>query len=156
MVPVLDTQDDWYRIGLEDGRTGWAHQRLFDVDAQAAVIGKPPASAVIREIQFIETPEGTEAVTFQLNGYYPPDTFSNTVDGPKLICEFPHARLADGVNRNLRVNGNFIEQIRVGVIQGSRPRIKVVVDLVPLKKYGIRPVFFKDDNLFSLIIQDVE
>jgi SH3-like domain-containing protein len=154
-VSVTRIQGEWYRIRLEDGRAGWAHQSLFG-DPGGVAMPEAGVTPEITALQFVQTPEGAEAISIQLNGYFPPETYSNTVDGPKLICEFSNARMGPNLARHYPVNGKFVSQIRIGTVQGTQSKIKVVADLVPQKKYGIRPVFFKAENLFSLIVQAVE
>ncbi|MBW1841739.1 MAG: SH3 domain-containing protein, partial [Deltaproteobacteria bacterium] len=106
----------------------------------------------IKEIEFIITPEGEEVVTFLLTGYYPPKTFSVVKDRPKVICDFFGAKLETGIERFQELNGDFIHQIRIGIHKGSRSKVRVIIDLVPDETYDIRPVFFKEDNLYTLIV----
>jgi SH3-like domain-containing protein len=153
-VPLVRTKNEWYLILLEDDRLGWAHRSLFfkshpDPD---------PATTVekeIKAIEFVMTPEGKEMVTFRLNGYYPPEPFSNLGNNPTVICDFFNARLGKGVKRAFEVNGNCIYRIRTGIHIGSRPKVRVVLDLVPDQTYDIRPVFFKEENLFVLIVKKI-
>ena len=106
----------------------------------------------IKEIEFIMTPEGEEIVSFLLTGYYPPKTFSVIKDKPRVICDFFDANLGTGIERFQELNGDFVQQIRIGIHKGSRPKIRVIIDLVPDENYDIRPVFFKEDNLYTLIV----
>ena len=151
-VSVIRTKAGWYLIELEDGRLGWAHQSLFfnsHPDPAAAF----SVEQEIKEIEFVMTPEGKEMVTFLLNGYYPPETFSDLGNNPTVICDFFNARLGKGVKRSFKVNGDYIYRIRTGIHIGSRPKVRVILDLVPDQTYDIRPVFFKDENLFVLIVK---
>ena len=92
-------------------------------------------------------------VSFFLSGNHPPELFSITENNPRLICDFPNAVLAPGIDRSVDVNGRFIRLLRIGIHKGSNPKIRVAIDLEPEKKYEIRPMFFKDDKLFTLIVQ---
>ena len=151
-VPVVRAKDKWYLIELEDGRLGWAHQSLFfksHPDPAAAF----SVEQEIKEIEYVMTPEGKEMVTFLLNGYYPPATFSDLGNNPTVICDFFYARLGKRVKRSFKVNGDCIYRIRTGIHIGSRPKVRVILDLVPDQTYDIRPVFFKDENLFVLIVK---
>lgn len=149
-VSVIETKDEWNLVELGDGRLGWAHQSLFSKSHQVQVPATPLKE--IKEIEIILTPEGEEMVTFLLNGYYPPKTFSITENSPKVICDFVGFRLGKGIERYLKANGNLIQQIRIGIHKGSMSKVRVVLDLVPNQQYEIRPVFFKDENLFTLIV----
>ena len=107
----------------------------------------------IKEIEFVMTPEGKEMVTFRLNGYYPPEPFSSLGNNPTVICDFFNARLGKKVKRSFKVNGDCIYRIRTGIHIGSRPKVRVILDLIPNQTYDIRPVFFKEQNLFVLIVK---
>jgi SH3-like domain-containing protein len=152
IASVIRVKAGWYLIELEDGRLGWVHQSLFvksHPDPAAALSVKQE----IKEIEYVMTPEGKEMVTFLLNGYYPPETFSDLGNTPTVICDFFNARLGKGVKRSFKVNGDCIYRIRTGIHIGSRLKVRVILDLVPNQTYDIRPVFFKEDNLFVLIVK---
>ena len=163
-VSVIETQGEWNLIELKDSRLGWAHQSLFfkspreqvpKTDIVKETKAQIPKTHIIKEIEYIMTPEGEEMVTFQLSGNYPPKTFSLAGERPKVISDFYGARLGEGVERYLKVDGDLIQQIRIGVHKGSRSKIRVVLDLVSDNEYEIRPVFFEDDNLYTLIVKKV-
>ena len=171
---VLATQDGWNLIETKDGRLGWAHQSLFITSPlkqapETQVIQKPkvkvpekhvakpverqmPEAHIIKEIEYVMTPEGEEMVTFLLSKKYPPKTFSIAGERPKVICDFFNAQLGAGIERYLKVDGDLIKQIRIGVHKGSKSKIRVVLDLVPDNEYEIKPVFFEKDDLYALIV----
>jgi SH3-like domain-containing protein len=174
-VSVIEIQGEWNLIELKDSRLGWAHQSLFIESPREQVSTAKPETKVetipetksetspeaiyntkivteIKEIEYIMTPEGKEMVSFLLNGNYPPKTFSIAGKRPKVICDFFNARLGKGVERFLKVDGKLVHQIRIGIHKGSRPKIRVVVDLVEHDEVEIRPMFFEDDNLYTLIV----
>jgi len=148
---LVATKDEWNLIELEDGRLGWAHQSLFLTSPEQ----QPPDTSTfkkIKDIEYIMTPEGEEMVTFQLDAYYSPKTFSIMGNRPKIICDFYGASLETGIERQLNVNGDLIRQIRIGIHKGTKSKVRVILDLVPDREYEVRPVFFKDENLFTLIV----
>ncbi len=101
----------------------------------------------IREIRVDVTADGEEKVVFVLNGFFPPKTFTVQDDIPKVVCDFPKARLARGVNRNISVRGRFIQKIRIGF---HSEKIRAVVDLSPNKSYDVDQTFFKKESLYTL------
>jgi SH3-like domain-containing protein len=149
---VLDTHGDWFFITTDDGRTGWAHKSLFD-ESRHLPVADNVDEKTIKNIEIVLTPEGKEMVSFWLSGNNPPELFSITEKTPRLICDFPNGRLSRGIDRYSDVDGNLIQNVRIGIHKGTDPKIRVVIDLVPEKQYEIRPVFFKDDNLFTVIVQ---
>ncbi|GBC59527.1 hypothetical protein DENIS_0466 [Desulfonema ishimotonii] len=141
LVSVIAEQDSWYHIRLEDGRTGWSRQRLFSRDLPRR----------IESIQVSSEPDGSEKVVFRLNGFYPPKTFAMEEDNiPKVVCDFFDTGLARGVRKKFRVDGALLQQIRTGIHDTPRAKIRVVMDLNPSKKYSVDQVFFKKNNIYTL------
>lgn len=150
-VSVLDTQGDWWFIVTDDGRTGWTHQSLYDA-SRIPPVADQTGQKILKDIDVVITPEGKEMVSFWLSGPYPPDIFSLTDKTPAVVCDFPDATLAPEIERSIPVKGRFIQSVRFGIHKGTGPKIRAIIDLVPENRYEIRPVFFKDDNLFTVIV----
>ncbi len=153
-ISILDTNGDWLFLVLEDGRQGWAHESLFCAPEQATA----PATAELKKIEdvrFATTPEGKDKVVFFLNGNYPPQTFAIEEDRPRVVCDFFDTHLGTGIDRNMKVNGNVVRQIRIGVHKGVGSKVRVVLDLVPREDHHsrVRQMFIKDKNIFTLVLE---
>ncbi len=145
-VTVTEVKQDWFRIENEEGKSGWAHHLHFSRLPSAK--GPTP---VISSIRFETDADESEKVIIALNGFYPPDeTFPLDEEIPKVVCDFYEVSVAEGIDKIIPVNGKLIRTIRLGIHKGSRPKVRVVVDLDPRKKYGVEQVFFKKTNLYSL------
>ena len=110
---------------------------------------------IVREIKGIRvevTPEGKEKVIFLLGDFSPPKFFAFEEDRPRLVCDFFDARLAKGIDHRIKVNGSLIRQIRIALHRGSRPKVRVVLDLVPKQNYDVEQIFFKDENIYTIIV----
>ncbi len=116
---------------------------------------KLTGTEIIREIKGIRFEVATdrkEKVIFLLGGFSPPKFFVIEGDRPRLVCDFFGARLARGIDHRIKVNGSLIRQIRIAIHKGARPRVRVVLDLVPNQDYDAEQIFFKDENLYTIIV----
>jgi len=150
-VSVIEKKHAWYHVELDDGRTGWAHQSLFLKSNQTQVA----STGIVKEVKEIRvevTPEGEEKVFFELSGFYPPQMMAIEGERPRVVCDFYGVRLGSNIARRIEVNGNLIQQIRIAHHEGLRPRVRIVLDLVPHKNYNVQQVFFKKEHLYTLII----
>lgn len=118
-------------------------------------VGKPAPDPLLSEVSFENTSNNGEMVLFKLNGFYPP-TVTGKEDGvPRVICDFPGTRLGDKVVEELVSQGNYVDRVRVK--QFSDPdRVQVILELVPNKNYDLQQVFFKENNLFVIIVNSYD
>jgi len=107
----------------------------------------------IRGIRFEVMKEGEENVFLMLNGFFPPDTFVLQGERPRAVCDFYDTGLGEGIGRCIEVNGMFIKQIRTGVYGGEKSKVRIVLDLVPGKNYEVEQIFFRKENLYTLIVK---
>jgi len=115
----------------------------------------PSPDPLLSSVTFENTSNKGEMVFFKLNGFYPP-VVSGEEDGtPKVICDFAGTRLAESVVKELASNGTYISRVRVEQLEES-DMIRVTLDLVANKNYDLQQVFFKEDNLFVIIVNSYE
>jgi len=155
-VKVTGKKDKWCMIRFHGGRVGWAHESLFFKARKTRAAGTRMFKQ-IKEIRFKTAPEGGEMVIFRLNGYSPPKIFTLDEGRPRVVCDFFDTSLGAGVGRLIEVNGQVVRNIRIGIYNGPVPKVRVVSDLVSQEDsvYEIRPVFFKDENIYTLTIKRV-
>lgn len=106
------------------------------------------------ELEYIKfdpsSPKG-EMVLFKLNGFHPPAVHGVEEGIPRVICDFSKTKLVDGTKKLIKTDGKFVKAIRT--TKTKKPdRIRVIVDLEPNHSYDLQQVFFKDDNLYALIV----
>lgn len=101
-----------------------------------------------------ESPKG-EMVLFQLNGFYPP-TVQGVEEGiPRVICDFNNTELVDTKNSTIKTKGKYVKVLRT--TRTKKPeKVRVTIDLEPHHSYDLQQVFFRDDNLFVLIVNTVK
>lgn len=160
-VTLIRKINEWYIVMLQDGLVGWAHENLFHKSLETQIPAKEGIFKEIKKIQFVKSEEGDEMVTILLGGNYPPQTFSLQDGKPRVVCDFTDIRLAGNIPRHIKTDGHLIKQIRIGIYKGSESsesKVRVVLDLVSHQdcEYEVRPVFIKDENLYSLIIKKIQ
>ncbi len=112
---------------------------------------KPVSDPLLSDVSYENTSDKGEMVLFKLNGFYPPTVTGKEESTPLVICEFPGARLGDAVRLEQEIHGKFIQQVDVKQIQGSNS-VRVTIELAPNNNYDLQQVFFKEDNLFVIIV----
>jgi hypothetical protein len=94
-------------------------------------------------------------VLFKLNGFFPPSVAGEEAGAPRVVCKFPGTRLAATVVKDQKSQGRFVDRIRV-VQSADNNQLEVVLELVPNKNYDLQQVFFKEDNLFVVIVNSYD
>ncbi len=120
-----------------------------------AVETGPSPDPLLSSVSFEDTSDKGEMVLFKLNGFYPP-VVSGEEDGtPKVVCNFAGTRLAESVVREQATNGKYIREVRSERIDDS-DLVRVTLNLVANKNYDLQQVFFKEDNLFVIIVNSYD
>lgn len=90
-----------------------------------------------------------EMVLLQLSDFEPPKITTQQKAPPRIYCDFQRAEVQEGLARNIATDGRYIETIRV---EHDKMQVRVVLELVPGANYDLQQVYFKEDNLFVLIV----
>jgi hypothetical protein len=113
---------------------------------------QPAASlSTLNNITFDGTSNRGEMVLFNLDGFRPPTVFGVEKGHPRVICEFKQTRAAAEVPGSIKTDGTFVHKIRT-TRDAAAGKVRVVIDLAPGNSYDLQQVFFKEDNLFVLIV----
>ncbi|MBW2592125.1 MAG: SH3 domain-containing protein [Deltaproteobacteria bacterium] len=150
-VEIVGRQGSWLAVKLPDSRLGWAHRNLFSTPRTYPV--DTDAEKLLSAIQSEIISKNKEMVTFKLSGNYPPETFVTNIEQPKVVCDFAGLLIGSDIGRIIKVNGTLIEQIRVAYHEKPTAKVRVVVDLVPDRKYKIKQTFYRLEHIFELAIQ---
>ncbi|MGI6655662.1 MAG: AMIN domain-containing protein [Desulfobulbus sp.] len=119
--------------------------------AAAADKAAAEASPRLESIAFDPDSSKGEMVLFRLNGFHPPAIHGVEEGVPRVICDFTDTSAADQLRRTIKANGQHVKMIRTTIT--SKPKkIRTVIDLEPNRSYDLQQVFFKDENLFVLIV----
>jgi len=95
-----------------------------------------------------------EMVFFRLNGFYPPTVSAIEKDTPRLVCDFMAVNLQADIEKTILTHGKYIERIRTAKHQDP-DKVRVTLDLAPDRDYDLQQVFFRKDNLFVLIVNEL-
>ncbi len=114
-----------------------------------------PTGPMIESVKFDgKSPKG-EMVLFKLNEFHPPSVHGVEEGIPRVICDFKNTQLAESTDNLIKTDGKYVKVIRIS--KSKKPdKVRVVLDLEPNKSYDLQQVFFKEDNLFVLIINTVK
>ncbi|MDM8540850.1 SH3 domain-containing protein [Desulfococcaceae bacterium HSG9] len=152
--PAEKKQGSWYLIKNDNGDTGWAHKSLFDAETpKQKQIDDTKNIKRVNNIRFEATPAGEEKILFTLNGFYPPKVFLMEESKSTLVCDFSDIQSSENLKPLIDINQKFVKRIRTEMYKES---LRVSVDLTPGKSYDVRQVFFKKENLFTLIFSTNE
>jgi hypothetical protein len=131
---------------------------------EAPAVPPPPAATVtvpakaqkpqILDISFDDSSKKGEMVLFHLTAFHPPTVSAMEKDNPRVFCDFSGMELGKGVEENIVAKGKYVERITT-VKQGKSEKIRVVLNLTPKRDYDLQQVFFKNDNLFVLIVNEL-
>ncbi len=110
---------------------------------------------ILRDVSFDNTSSDSEMVLFKLNDFYPPIVFGIEKGNPRVVCDFLDTELGSGVRSVLETNGDYVARIRVAR-HNDPDKVRVVLDLVANRNYDLQQVFFKEENLFVIVIDEFE
>jgi len=156
-LQVIDQKGSWYAVRLDNGQSGWAHRTLFATSSPPPLKAKfaSPKSGkkgVIQGIRTVVTDPNHAQIIFELNGYYPPEIMVIEGEVPRVVCDFFSVRLAPGVKKSFPVKTGVVKRVRVGVHKGSKPKIRVVLDLSAGQNYAVEQFFFEKENYYALMV----
>jgi hypothetical protein len=109
----------------------------------------------LESIKFDPSSPKGEMVLFKLNGFHPPAVHGVEEGIPRVICDFNNTKMADGTKNLIKTDGKFVKAIRASKTKKPE-KVRVVIDLEPNRSYDLQQVFFKEDNLFVLIVNTVK
>jgi hypothetical protein len=134
----------------EPGEEATIIQPLSEIGIQPTEgIGSEPV--VLHSIEFDPKSNRGEMISFKLNGFNPPVVFGIEEDVPRIVCFFKNTSAGSELSDMLDINGQYVTNIKVGKYKNP-DNIRVVLELVPGNNYDLQQIFFKDDQIFMMII----
>ena len=121
------------------------------VPEKKAPDGNTKPEPLLSAVTFEKNSTKGEMIIFKLNGFFPPKVVGTEKGAPKVVCDFLNTRLGDQVKKIIHCNGRFVASVQV-TQQKKLKKISVVLSLIPNKNYDLQQVFFKEDNLFVIIV----
>lgn len=118
------------------------------IQDQASIKDSAP---ILHSIEFDPKSNRGEMISYKLNGFHPPVVFGIEEDVPRIVCFFKNTTAGDELKDMIGTNGRYVKNIKIGKYKNP-DNIRVVLELVPGFNYDLQQVFFKDDNIFMMII----
>lgn len=119
----------------------------------ASVVANAQKSQLL-DVSFDDSSSRGETVTFRLTGFHPPTVSAVEKNNPRVFCDFTGMELGKGVEENILAKGKYIDGITITKI--SKPdKIRATLNLTPNRDYDLQQIFFKNDNLFVLIVNEL-
>jgi hypothetical protein len=76
-------------------------------------------------------------------------------DNPQVVCEFANTAEKGNIKPVIETKGAYVQKILT--VSGKDPKkIQVTLQLTPGRDYDLRQVFFKEDNLFVLVVNTMD
>lgn len=123
--------------------------------AKTAAPAKTQEGPQLEYVKFDATSPKGEMVMFKLNGFHPPSVHGVEEGIPRVICDFNNTKLVDATKSLIKTDGKFVKVIRTSKTKKPE-KVRVVIDLEPNRNYDLQQVFFKEDNLFVIIVNTVK
>lgn len=123
--------------------------------AKASLPVKTAEEPQLESVKFDATSPKGEMVVFKLNGFHPPAVHGVEEGIPRVICDFNNTKLIGSIKNVIKTDGKFVKVIRTSKTKKPE-KVRVVIDLEPNRSYDLQQVFFKEDNLFVLIVNAVK
>ncbi len=147
-VEVIETVEEVETVEAVETEEAVA---VEEITSEVRVETDPALDPLLSEVSFENTSSKGEMVLFKLNGFYPPTVSGEEEGTPSVICDFAGTRLGDKVVKEQATHGEYVERVSVKQLNDS-DLIRVTLELVPNKNYDLQQVFFKEDNLFVIIV----
>ena len=149
MAQETDEQDEEQTAAVAETDKG-EQQLEPQQGVQAEEIGP-----VLLEVSFEKSINNSETVLFRLNHFYPPLVFGVEKGEPRVICHFLDARIGSAIPSSIDAGGQFIDRILVSE-EPDPDKVRVELVLVPNRNYDLQQLFFKEENLFVIIVKELQ
>lgn len=134
-----------------------AESEVAEKKPQSAPAGQADAAAEpqLLEISYENSSSKGEMIFFRLNGFHPPTVTADESETPQVNCEFTGMGLGPDVQQAIEARGAYVQKIAT-TADKKTGKVRVSIDLTPDRDYDLRQVFFKEDNLFVLIVNTLD
>ncbi len=106
---------------------------------------------LLLDVTYEKNNNGNEMVLFQMNGFYPPIVYSAESGELLVVCDFLGVALGPDFAPAVLKGGRYIVQVNVESYQQPK-KVRVVLKLAEKYTYDLKQVFFKEDNLFVVVL----
>ncbi len=108
---------------------------------------------LIKDIKYRKTQRGAEKVFIYSNRFFEPEIFPLEGERPRVVVDIKNALYIEKGLSRINVNGKIIKRIRSYFYRDSN-KLRIVLDLEPSKNYYTDQLFYKKDNIYSLVVKE--
>lgn len=108
----------------------------------------------ILEISFDDSSSKGEMALFRLNAFFPPTISAIEKSSPRVFCDFMATNIGPDVEKFISTKGKYIELIHTVRLHDPE-MVRVIIELTSDRDYELQQVFFRNDNLFVLIVNEM-
>lgn len=112
-----------------------------------------PANPLLLDITYENNSSKGEMIFFRLNGFFPPSVSAVESGNPEVVCDFANTAQREGIKPVIEAKGAYVQKI---ITNRNSKRVRVTLQLSPGRDYDLRQVFFKEDNLFVLVVNAMD
>lgn len=105
----------------------------------------------IEKVSFEQSTEDKEMVFFYLKGFKAPTVYAVDQSNLHVACEFPDAVMGEDVPAVFETAGRYVKSVSF-TAQENPATVRAMLTLDSASNYNLKQVFFKDDNLFVLMV----
>jgi hypothetical protein len=106
------------------------------------------------DLSFENSTERGEMILFHLNDFFSPTVSAVEKGSPRVVCDFNEMSLGSQVPALLRVDSTYVQSIETSQLRNP-DRVRVILQLAPGTDYDLQQVFFRSDNIFVLIVNEL-
>jgi len=110
---------------------------------------------IILDISFEESINNSETVLFKLSHFHPPLVFGIEKGTPRVVCDFIGGEVKANVPAVIDSGGTYVTRITVTGMTDPK-KVRVELELATNHHYDLQQLFFKEDNLFVVIVNELE
>jgi hypothetical protein len=108
--------------------------------------------ATIKAIRYEKGMDGQDKVMVVLDRMTTPDIFSPVGGKSRIVMDFVNVKYGEALPLQIDPNGLYVQHIRVGKHLDPVQKTRIVLDLVPGKKYFADQVFYEKEKIYAIII----
>jgi len=112
----------------------------------------PDIQSIIADIQHVRV-DTRDNVLIYVNAMNDPKLQTLNGENPRIVLDFLNARHIARESYEINTAGNFIKKIRIRTYKEPLPKVRVVFDMMPNKKYALEQRFSKEGNMYSFDIK---
>ncbi len=109
---------------------------------------------VLFEVSYEKSTSGNEMVLFRLNGFFPPVVYSSEGNDLYVVCDFLNAVTAKDLAPPVSSGADYIRSISTTELEEPE-KVRIIIELFNTYDYDLKQVFFKEDNLFVIILSSL-